>query len=97
MGRASFHRLAARELNDAVQYYDLESPGLGAAFLNEVDRCVQTILRYPEAGPVILGDVRRRLVRRFPYGILYSIKHDGVRILAVMNLKRRPAYWVDRK
>lgn len=71
MGRASFHRLAERELYDAVQYYDLESPGLGAAFRSEVDRCVQTILRYPKAGPVILGAVRRRLVLRFPYGILY--------------------------
>lgn len=60
MGRASFHRLAERELYDAVQYYDLESPGLGAAFLSEVDRCVQTILRYPEAGPVILGALHRR-------------------------------------
>ncbi len=54
-------------------------------------------LHYPEAGPVILGAVHRRLVRRFPYGILYSIKPDGVRILAVMNLKRRPAYWIGRK
>jgi hypothetical protein len=27
-----FHRLAERELNEAVQYYDAEEPRLGSAF-----------------------------------------------------------------
>jgi hypothetical protein len=38
MDRPEFHRLAEHELNEAAQYYDLEDPGLGAAFLEEVDR-----------------------------------------------------------
>jgi hypothetical protein len=38
MGRPEFHRLADRELNEAAQYYELESPGLGSSFLKEVDR-----------------------------------------------------------
>ncbi|MDA2924811.1 type II toxin-antitoxin system RelE/ParE family toxin [Acidobacteria bacterium AH-259-L09] len=94
---ASFHRLAERELNEAAQYYDSESPGLGAAFLNEIERCVGRILEHPEAGLILVGNVRRRLARRFPYAVLYSIKPGGVRILAVMNLKRRPMYWVGRE
>jgi hypothetical protein len=40
------------------------------------------------------GSIRRRLIRRFPYALLYRVKPTEVRILAVMNLKRRPAYWV---
>ena len=35
----TYHRLAELELCDAAQYYEAESPGLGAAFLNEVERC----------------------------------------------------------
>jgi toxin ParE1/3/4 len=97
MGHASFHELADRELNDAAQYYELETPGLGAAFVNEVERCVRAVLQHPEAGIAIQGVVRRRLLRRFPYALLYSIKSDGVRILAVMNQKRRPTYWVGRQ
>lgn len=94
--RASFHRLAERELTEAAQYYDSESPGLGSAFLNEVERCIQDILEHPEVWPLQVGSVRRRLIRKFPYAILYSIKPTGIRILAVMNLKRRPMYWVGR-
>ena len=92
----SFHDLARVELNEAAQYYDRESPGPGEAFVTEVQRCTDAIVRYPEAGPVIHGSIRRRLVRRFPYALLYRVKSAGIRVLAVMNLKRRPAYWVGR-
>lgn len=96
MERVSFHRLAQREIEEAVQFYNLESPGLGAAFLDEVERCTHAILQYPEAGQLIIGTLRRRLIRRFPYALLYSIKQKSIRVLAVMNLKRRPMYWVGR-
>jgi hypothetical protein len=96
MARPEFHRLAEHELNEAAQYYDLEEPGLGSSFLEEVDRCLQSIEAHPEAGPIIRGSVRRRLLRRFPYALVYKIKPSGIRILAVMNLKRRPTYWVGR-
>ena len=92
----SFHPLAEQELNDAAQYYDQEQPGLGAAFVADVRRCTDAILEYPEAGPVIRGRVRRRLCRQFRYGVLYAIRPGVIRVLAVMNLRRHPAYWVGR-
>ena len=66
MERVSYHRLARRELNEAAQFYNAETPGLGSAFLDEVERCTQAIVDYPEAGSLIIGSVRRRLVLRFP-------------------------------
>jgi len=63
----SFHVLAQVELNEAAQYYEGESAGLGQAFVTEVERCADEIVRYPEAGLVIRGSIRRRLIRRFPY------------------------------
>lgn len=52
MDLPEFHRLAERELNEAAQYYDAEEPGLGSSFLQEVDRCLQSIQAHPEAGPI---------------------------------------------
>jgi hypothetical protein len=97
MDRAEFHRLAEYELNEAAQYYDLENPGLGAVFLVEVEWCLQSIQAAPEAGAILRGTVRRRLLRRFPYALLYKVKPAGIRVLAVMNLRRRPTYWVGRE
>lgn len=92
----SFHDLAKLELNEAAEYYESESAGLGQAFITEVERSADEIVRYPEAGLVMRGSIRRRLIRRFPYALLYRVKPTEIRILAVMNLKRRPAYWVGR-
>ena len=92
----SFHDLATLELNEAAQYYENESAGLGQSFITEVERGTHEIVQYPEAGLVMRGSIRRRLIRRFPYALLYRVKPTEVRILAVMNLKRRPAYWVGR-
>ncbi len=93
---ASFNELAERELNDAARYYERERSGLGSAFIAEIERATAMILDHPEASPTILGDIRRRLCHRFPYGLLYAIKAEEIRILAVMNLKRRPGYWAGR-
>jgi len=97
MGELEFHRFADHELNEAGQYYEREEAGLGAAFLQEIDRTLQFIQAHPEAGTILRGDVRRRIVRRFPYALLYKINPTGVRVLAVMNLRRRPMYWVGRE
>src|SRR5438034_10999276 len=58
MDEPEFHRLADRELNEAAQYYDLENPGLGSSFLEEVARCLQSIEDHPEAGMILQGSVR---------------------------------------
>ncbi|MEO5820346.1 MAG: type II toxin-antitoxin system RelE/ParE family toxin [Vicinamibacteraceae bacterium] len=95
--RVTFNELAERELNDAVQYYELERPGLGAAFVAEVEGCTREIVAHPLAALSVGGPIRRRLCQRFPYALLYSVGNDEIRILAVMHLKRRPGYWVARR
>ena len=97
MRRVSFHLLAERELNDTARYYELESPGLGRAFLDALEKTCASICEQPHAGATVVGAIRRRLIRRFPYALLYSVHPESIRILAVMNLKRRPLYWVGRE
>lgn len=84
-------------MTEGAQYYELEGPGLGVAFLDEVRRCIRSISNHPESAPVLVGNVRRHLLRRFPYALLYAIKPDGIRILSVMNLRRHPTHWIGRE
>jgi len=95
--RLEVHRLAERELNRAADHCEADTPGLGSEFLDELQRCIDSILRFPLAGTEIAEGVRRRLLRRFPFGVLYSIRHESIRVLAVMHLKRHPEYWVGRR
>ena len=67
MKRVSFHELAERELNDAALYYEQENAGLGFKFLEEVERYIGAIIKNPTAGKRIRGQVRRPILRTFPY------------------------------
>ena len=93
----SFHPEAEKEFNEAIDYYEEIEPWLGYDFALEVLSTIKRSVDFPKAWPVLEGGVRRSLVRRFPYGILYSEEKDGIFIVAVMNLHRKPGYWKKRK
>jgi plasmid stabilization system protein ParE len=92
-----FDAAAERELNEAVDFYDLESSGLGDVLLAEVEHALTQVEAFPEAAQPLRDGVRRRLLHRFPYALLYSLRTDEVRILAVAHQRRRPFYWEDRR
>jgi plasmid stabilization system protein ParE len=92
-----FDAAAERELNEAVDFYDLESPGLGDVFLAEFERALTQVEAFPEAAEPLRDRVRRHLLHTFPYALLYSLRADEVRILAVAHQRRRPFYWEDRR
>ena len=59
-------------------------------------RHLRKILAMSERWRVLEGDVRRCLVRVFPYGVLYTIEPDFILIIAVAHAKREPGYWGHR-
>jgi len=88
---------AERELNEAVEFYDLESPGLGDVLLAEVEHALAQVEAFPEASEPLRDGIRRRLLHKFPYALLYSLRPAEIRILAVAHTRRRPFYWEDRR
>jgi plasmid stabilization system protein ParE len=91
-----FHPEAEEEFLAAIDYYEDREVGLGYDFSAEVFAAIQNIVNYPDAWPVIEEDVRRCLVNRFPFSVIYSIEQGGIFILAVMHLRRHPDYWRHR-
>ena len=96
MRKLSFNRLAERELAEAAEYYDEESPGLGERFLEEVRHSTLLLQRYPHAAPKVLGSTRRFVLPLFSYSLLYQVFDDRIRVLAVAHHKRHPRYWIGR-
>lgn len=79
-----------------MTFYNEQAAGLGDAFAGEVRQTVLRILEHPEAGYAVRPRVRRRLVLRFPYSVLYSADEHRLRVLAVMHHSRDPGYWEGR-
>jgi toxin ParE1/3/4 len=95
---AVFHPLAEQELLDAAFYYEEQRPGLGLEYLEEIEHSVNFLTRYPYVGTTVRGSIRRLVLPRFPYSLLYRVlEDDSIRILAVAHHKRRPQYWISRE
>jgi len=92
-----FNPLAERELWKAAEFYEAERTGLGGEFLDEISRSLAFAVEFPEAATVIRGSVRRLVVSRFPYSILYRRLQGGIRVLAIAHHKRRPEFWHGRR
>ena len=87
---------AEQEMLEAAKYYESQATDLGTDFLSEAERAVNSIAELPMTWPVIEGELRRHLVRRFPFGILYHIEPEEIVIVAVAHLRRKPGYWRER-
>jgi plasmid stabilization system protein ParE len=92
----SFHPLAEKELEEVEKYYDNIREELGNRFRAETEMAISRILDFPNAWQRLTQNTRRRTLKTFLYGIVYRVKTDEIRILAVMHLHRKPNYWADR-
>ena len=90
-----FSELAVCELNDASNFYELEFVGLGGRFREEIRKAVVRISEYPEAWSIERDTIRRCLLHKFPYKILYSIEKDHIFVIAVAHQHRKPDYWLE--
>ena len=92
----AFHPDAEVELNEAIEWYEMREFGLGLDFATQVHAAIQRALAFPLAWQEMGGEIRRTLVHRFPYGVLYVAEPDRLLIVAVMHLHRHPDYWRNR-
>ena len=96
MKRISFHEFARKEFLDSRDYYDELAFGLGKSFVMEVEKCLHIIKTNPSAYPIIKENIRKAVVIKFSYSILYRFEKENVYILAIMHQKRKPNYWINR-
>jgi hypothetical protein len=82
------------ELSDAVSYYRSRAAGLGLEFYQRVEVAEDEIIAHSEAWKNVGGPYRRRLLKQFPYGLIYHQQEPGwIEIVAVMHLHREQDYW----
>jgi plasmid stabilization system protein ParE len=95
--QAEIHPEALAEAEAAVAWYAGRSSHAPKAFIEEIDKAIDSILNAPKRWPVFEDDCRRYPLFRFPYSIVYREKSGAVvQILAVAHGRRRPAHWKTR-
>jgi len=94
--RLTYHPEAEAEFLEAARFYERRTEGLGDRFLHELDAAIQSILIAPDRYRIVDGDVRRYVMRQFPYGIYYRVQGDELRILVIKHHSRHPDYGKER-
>lgn len=92
---------AEAEIVEAHNWYKLQAAGLSSEFLRAVDACLSAIEREPQAYPIVHRQVRRALLRKFPYSIFFVYEqldeeNEQISVLACFHARRDPKQWQER-
>lgn len=80
---------ARDEFDAAVDWYEQQRPGLGVAFLDRVREVLMRIADNPRMHGTVYQDVRKAVVRKFSYVVLYREEADEVIVVSVFYRQRR--------
>ena len=96
MCRVIFTQGAREEVIEAQDWYEREAPGLGRHFREALDALVERMSANPRQFPVVFKDVRRALLRRFPYSLFFLMEGETLLVIACFHASRDPAQWQKR-
>ncbi len=87
---------AEEEMSEAAVFYEAASVSLGTDFLEDVQEVVNTLRSHPELGARVDINLRRALLHRFPFSLIYSVEVDAILIVSIAHHRKRPGYWESR-
>ncbi len=94
--KVRFLTLAQQEVDEAFHWFNERTEGEGLQFLDDLDRVVRLVRKYPLASFEIEPNIRRCLFTRFPYSLVYGVDGKSIIVIAVAHSHREPRYWIDR-
>ena len=87
---------AENEITETALWYEAQRPGLGSEFLEAVHAAASLVQEAPAQYPRVHGDMRRVLLRRFPYMLIFEDLGDEIVVLACIHGRRDPEVWQSR-
>ena len=76
--RVVFRRAAKDEFENAAAWYEEQHRGLGEEFITEIGEAIEKAAQHPDRYPTVFGDVRRTVLRRFPYAVYFRQRQDAL-------------------
>ena len=96
VARAELHDDAIRELDDAITFLENEWEGRGQLFAAAFNTTLERLLLHPRAGRTIGRRLRKWMMPRWKFVIIYTIEEYGIFIFAIAHHARRRNYWRSR-
>jgi toxin ParE1/3/4 len=87
---------AREEFDRATDWYADRGQALARDFVARVREVIKSIAAHPQMHALIHGDVRKAVVTRFPYIVLYREEDNKLIVVSVFHTSRNPAEWQSR-
>ena len=94
--KVEFSSNAEEDVDEAFLWYEFQKPNLGKEFVKCVDDGLNKISISPKRYPVVYENVRRFIIKKFPFCIYYYITDSKIKVIAVFHNSRNPKIWVKR-
>ena len=95
--KVKFLTPASNEVRESIAYYNEQREGLGLEFAFELKQTLLRMKHHPLAWAPLSDRVRRCRINRFPYSVIYEVRHDTLIIAAVQHHSRAPVNWRVQK
>jgi len=93
--RVKILSVAERDLEEGYQFYESQSPGLGAYFLDSLFSDIDSLAFFGGIHPVVFG-YHRQLSMRFPFAMYYKIVDKEIVVFAVLDCRKNPSWIRER-
>jgi Plasmid stabilization system protein len=87
---------AERDINEAYDWYEGRSAGLGENFRRQLNDSIEAICQRPMMFELVVDDYRRAIVKTFPYAVFFKHKADRIVVDAVFHCSQDPEKWRSR-
>ena len=87
---------AKQDLREGFYFYESQETGIGSYFLESLFSDIESLRLFAGIHRVHFGRYHRLLSKRFPFAIYYRIESDAVRVYAVLDCRRDPA-WIRKR
>ncbi len=86
-----------QEIDEIISYYEKQKRGVGLLFLEILDMLLSRVHHHPEQFQEVHKQIRRAVLKDFPYNIYFRMYKNQIIVLAVTHQKRNPKVWKGRK
>ena len=87
---------AREEFDAAAHWYEKAQAGLGESFVAQIDEVLSRISLQPRQYVLVHEHVRKAVVKRFPFVVLFRLKPTEIIVIAVFHTMRSPSDWLSR-
>ncbi|MGX1025110.1 type II toxin-antitoxin system RelE/ParE family toxin [Flavobacterium sp. CS20] len=88
---------AELDLDKSYEFYYENNPKVADTFFQRIKLGFENIKENPVTFPIAHKDVRKYVIKKFPFVIYYRIINTSIQVIAIFHTSRNPEIWNERK